>query len=91
MSSCQSSQVRSRFAATHGVVEDSERAVETEVLGAAAVEALGGLLERERFAIQQRVVLERPLKDVGAELGVSPQRVIQRTVSPSTCRSGCAG
>lgn len=57
--------------------EDVEDAVELSTLAAAAVEALQDLPDRERYAIEQRIMLARPAHEVGAELGVSGPRVSQ--------------
>lgn len=57
--------------------EDVEDDVELRVLAAAATEALQDVPERERYAIEQRIMLDRPAHEVGAELGVEGQRVSQ--------------
>lgn len=58
-------------------VEGIEDTVDRELLTATAVDALDALPERERYAIEQTVMLQRQAKDVGPELNVTPQRVSQ--------------
>lgn len=64
--------------------EDVENEAELRVLAAAATEALHNVPDRERYAIEQRIMLGRPAHEVGAELGVSGQRVSQ------LCNAGLA-
>lgn len=56
---------------------DEYEAVEREELRAQAVAALDSLPDRERFAIVERVMKRREARDVGADLGVTGQRVSQ--------------
>lgn len=63
--------------AAHEAVEDWEDVIDTEILAAAAVDSLDMLPDRERYAIEQRVMLRRQAKHVAAELDVTPQRVSQ--------------
>lgn len=58
-------------------VEGIEDAVDRELLTGAAIDALDQLPERERYAIEQTVMLQRQAKEVGPELNVKPQRVSQ--------------
>ena len=58
-------------------IDDIEAPIDRAELARQAVTALDQLPERERYAIRERVMLCRPAKDVGAELGVAPQRVSQ--------------
>ena len=58
-------------------IDDIEGPIDRAELARQAVTALDQLPERERYAIRERVMLCRPAKDVGAELGVAPQRVSQ--------------
>ena len=57
--------------------EDVQADVEVNVLAGAATEALAEIPERERYAIEQRIMLARPAKDVAEDLGVEPQRISQ--------------
>lgn len=72
---------RTRFETASGPAFDElegldgiEQAVD---LAADTDSALAALPAHERHAVEQRVMLQRPAKDVGDELGVSPQRVSQ--------------
>jgi RNA polymerase sigma factor (sigma-70 family) len=58
-------------------IDDIEAPIDGAELAREAVIVLDQLPERERYAIRERVMLCRPAKDVGAELGVAPQRVSQ--------------
>lgn len=64
--------------------DNVQHEVEINVLAGAATEALQEIPERERYAIEQRIMLDRPANEVGAELGVAPQRVSQ------LCNAGIA-
>lgn len=65
------------FEAHHDADPSLDDQVQSNLLAAAALEALEDLPENERYAMRERVMLERPAKEVGAELGVTPQRVSQ--------------
>jgi len=54
-----------------------EEGVEDDDLAVRAIVAVGNLPPRERYAIVERVMKERPAAEVGPELGVTPQRVSQ--------------
>ena len=56
---------------------DIEAEVDREELRQQAVASLDELPERERYALEERVMKCRPAKDVAAELGVMPQQVSQ--------------
>ena len=62
---------------TIAVDDDIEAAVDRAELADQAVEALDQLPERERYALEHRVMKARPANEVAAELDVAPQRVSQ--------------
>lgn len=57
--------------------DDIEAAVDRAELADQAVGALDQLPERERYALEERVMKARPANEVAAELDVAPQRVSQ--------------
>lgn len=57
--------------------DDIEAPSDRAELAKQAVAGLGGLSERERYAVRERVMLCRPANEVAADLGVTPQRVSQ--------------
>ncbi len=57
--------------------EDIEAAVDREELRQQAVAGLDQLPERERYALEERIMKRRPAQDVAAELEVKPQQVSQ--------------
>lgn len=75
---------RSRFEAPYDLDaeaivgdQDIEAAVDREELAGQAVAGLDQLPERERYALEERVMKCRPATEVAADLGVAPQRVSQ--------------
>lgn len=57
--------------------EDIEDEVDRAELASQAVAGLDELPERERYAIEERIMKRRPAQDVAAELGIQPQQVSQ--------------
>lgn len=57
--------------------DDVEDAVDREELAGQAVAALDQLPDRERYALEERIMKCRPAQEVAAELGVRPQQVSQ--------------
>ena len=57
--------------------DDIEDAVDREELAGQAVAGLDQLPERERYALEERIMKCRPAQEVAAEIGVLPQQVSQ--------------
>lgn len=62
--------------------EDIEAAVDREELAGLAAAGLDPLPERERYALEERIMKCRPANEVAADLNVAPQRV------PQLCNAG---
>lgn len=67
-------------------IEDIEASVDLELLGKEAVAALDELPEREARAIRQKVMNDRPWREVAAEFDVTTSQGLGKIVNPGLAK-----